>query len=378
MKIVFVVNELNFFLRTHINLAKRISEFHEVSLIADTSKSTADDLDTLKRMGISLHILNRKRNANKALSYFSFIFSLTGLIKRINPKYIFYITLELSFFGSLISYFLRVKKSIYIVTGLGPFFFRKDLKYKIFDKLQHYSFLLTSILKKNFLVIFLNYEDMYLLCHRYKIKESNCQLIHGEGIDELEFRYIEREQDVPKFLLASRLVQSKGIEDYMACAKKIKQHYSQAQFAIAGIYDPYNPESIATELFEEIKLSEDILFLGEISHNQMEECFHKNNIFVLPSEREGLPKAAAEAASTGMPLILSDVPGCQECVIDGETGRLISYQDRSELYDAMESFILDAGLISTMGKKSAEFAKKKFSLGVIEKQYLDIISKEKL
>jgi glycosyltransferase involved in cell wall biosynthesis len=378
MKIVFVVNELNFFLRTHINLAKRISEFHEVSLIADTSKSTADDLGTLKRMGISLHILNRKRNANKALSYFSFIFSLTGLIKRINPEYIFYITLELSFFGSLISYFLRVKKSIYIVTGLGPFFFRKDLKYKIFDKLQHYSFLLTSILKKNFLFIFLNYEDMYLLCHRYKIKESDCQLIHGEGIDELEFRYIEREQDVPKFLLASRLVQSKGIEDYMACAKKIKQHYSQAQFAIAGIYDPYNPESIATELFEEIKLSEDILFLGEISHNQMEECFHKNNIFVLPSEREGLPKAAAEAASTGMPLILSDVPGCQECVIDGETGRLISYQDRSELYDAMESFILDAGLISTMGKKSAEFAKKKFSLGVIEKQYLDIISKEKL
>ena len=378
MKIVFVVNELNFFLRTHINLAKRISEFHEVSLIADTSKSTADDLDTLKRMGISLHILNRKRNANKALSYFSFIFSLTELIKRINPEYIFYITLELSFFGSLISYFLKVKKSIYIVTGLGPFFFRKDLKYKIFDKLQRYSFLLTSILKKNFLFIFLNYEDMYLLCHRYKIKESDCQLIHGEGIDELEFRYIEREQDVPKFLLASRLVQSKGIEDYMACAKKIKQHYSQAQFAIAGIYDPYNPESIATELFEEIKLSEDILFLGEISHNQMEECFHKNNIFVLPSEREGLPKAAAEAASTGMPLILSDVPGCQECVIDGETGRLISYQDRSELYDAMESFILDAGLISTMGKKSAEFAKKKFSLGVIEKQYLDIISKEKL
>ena len=219
---------------------------------------------------------------------------------------------------------------------------------------------------------------MELLCHQYKIKRLHCKLIHGEGIDKLEFRYIKREEDVPKFLLASRLVQSKGIEDYMACAKKIKQHYSQAQFAIAGIYDPYNPESIATELFEEIKLSEDILFLGEISHNQMEECFHKNNIFVLPSEREGLPKAAAEAASTGMPLILSDVPGCQECVIDGETGRLISYQDRSELYDAMESFILDAGLISTMGKKSAEFAKKKFSLGVIEKQYLDIISKEKL
>jgi len=110
----------------------------------------------------------------------------------------------------------------------------------------------------------------------------------------------------------------------------------------------------------------------------MEECFHGNNIFVLPSEREGLPKAAVEAASTGMPLILSDVPGCQECVIDGETGKLISYKDQTELYDAMESFILDASLISTMGKKSAEFAKKKFSLEVIEGQYLNIISKKKL
>ena len=378
MKIIFVVNELNFFLRTHINLAKRINQTHEVSLIADISNSSADDLQTLEKMGIGLHTLNRNKDVNKASSYLYFIFSLTKLIRKISPEYIFYITLELSFFGSLISYFLRVKKSIFIVTGLGPFFFRNDLKYKIFNALQQYSFLFLSMIKKNFYFVFLNSVDMELLCHQYKIKRAHCKLIHGEGIDKLEFRHIEREQDVPKFLLASRLVRSKGIEDYMACAKKIKQHYSHAQFAIAGIFDPKNPESIAKDLFEELKKSEDISFLGEISHNHMEECFHGNNIFVLPSEREGLPKAAVEAASTGMPLILSDVPGCQECVIDGETGRLISYKDRAELYDAMESFILDVGLISTMGKKSAEFAKKKFSLEVIEEQYLDIISKKKL
>ena len=378
MKILFVVNELNFFMRNHLNLAKSISMHHEVELIADVSKSNEENIHKLKQAGINLHILNRNTNINKGMSYLSFIFYLLKLIRKNKPDYVFYITLELSFFGSLISYFLSTKKSIFIITGLGPFFFKNDLKYKIFNKLQQYSFLFLSKVKRNFYFVFLNSVDMELLCRQYKLKRLHCKLIHGEGIDKLEFRYIERERDVPKFLLASRLVRSKGIEDYIACAKKIKQHYSHAQFAIAGIFDPNNPESIAKELFEELKNSEDISFLGEISHNHMEECFHGNNIFVLPSEREGLPKAAVEAASTGMPLILSDVPGCQECVIDGETGKLISYKDQTELYDAMESFILDASLISTMGKKSAEFAKKKFSLEVIEGQYLNIISKKKL
>ena len=374
MKIIFVVNELDFFIRTHLNLARNINQTHEVEVIADTSKSSTKNLDLVEKMGIKLHILDRKKNSKSILSYPSFIFSLLMLLRKIKPDYVFYITLEISFFGSLIAYFLKIKKSIFIVTGLGPFFFKKEFKYRFFNILQRYGFKLLSIFRNNFHFIFLNSADKKLLPSLYKINSSNFSVIHGEGINELEFRNIQRDNSIPKFLLASRLIKSKGIECYMSAAKRIKTKYPHVEFSIAGIFDLENPESISLQLFNEIKTEPDIKFLGEISHSNMEDCFHKHNIFVLPSEREGLPKAVTEAATTGMPLILSDVPGCKDCVINNKSGKLVNYMDENELYNAMKCFVDDIGLITLMGKESAKFAREKFSIETITKQYLEVIS----
>ena len=374
MKIVFVVNELDFFLRTHIKLASNISRIHEVELIADTSNSSGEDLDFVKKMGIKLNVLNRKKNAKNIFSYLSFISSLLLMLRKIKPDYIFYITLEISFFGSLISYFIKIKKSIFIVTGLGPFFFKKELKYRFFNMLQRYGFRILNTLKKNFHFIFLNSDDKELLTSLYKINSLNFSLIHGEGIDRKEFRYLQRDISVPRFLLASRLIRSKGIECYIAAAKRIKTNYPHVKFSIAGIFNIDNPESISMKLYEEIKTDVDINFLGEISHKHMEKCLHENNVFVLPSEREGLPKVVTEAASTGMPLILSNVPGCKDCIINNKSGMLVNYMDQDQLYNAMKCFVDDIELISLMGQESAKFAGEKFSIETITKQYLEIIS----
>ena len=83
MKIIFVVNELDFFIRTHLNLARNINQTHEVEVIADTSKSSTKDLDLVEKMGIKLHTLDRKKNSKSILSYPSFIFSLLLLLRKI-------------------------------------------------------------------------------------------------------------------------------------------------------------------------------------------------------------------------------------------------------------------------------------------------------
>ena len=128
------------------------------------------------------------------------------------------------------------------------------------------------------------------------------------------------------------------------------------------------------KLYEEIKTDVDINFLGEISHKHMEKCLHENNVFVLPSEREGLPRVVTEAASTGMPLILSNVPGCKDCIINNKSGILVNYMDEDQLYNAMKCFVDDIELIALMGQESAKFAGEKFSIETITKQYLEIIS----
>ena len=44
---------------------------------------------------------------------------------------------------------------------------------------------------------------------------------------------------------------------------------------------------------------------------------------MLPSHREGFPRAAMEAAASGLPVVATDVRGCRQVVDDGVTGTLV-------------------------------------------------------
>ena len=61
--------------------------------------------------------------------------------------------------------------------------------------------------------------------------------------------------------------------------------------------------------------------------NNMPEIQSRSTIVCFPSYREGLPKSLLEAASSGLPIVAYDVPGCREIVIDGVNGYLIPFKD---------------------------------------------------
>jgi glycosyltransferase involved in cell wall biosynthesis len=50
--------------------------------------------------------------------------------------------------------------------------------------------------------------------------------------------------------------------------------------------------------------------------------YAESDCVVLPSYREGMPRTLLEAASMGLPVIASDVAGCRQAVVNGETGFL--------------------------------------------------------
>lgn len=58
---------------------------------------------------------------------------------------------------------------------------------------------------------------------------------------------------------------------------------------------------------------DNVRFLGEIKNFDQ---FSDYDIFILLSDSEGMPMAALEAASSGLPMILSDVGGCPELIKD--------------------------------------------------------------
>jgi glycogen synthase len=64
-------------------------------------------------------------------------------------------------------------------------------------------------------------------------------------------------------------------------------------------------------------------------------------LFVLPSYREGFPRAAMEATACGVPVVATDIRGCRQVVDDGTTGLLVPVRDADALAAAIETLAAD-------------------------------------
>jgi glycosyltransferase involved in cell wall biosynthesis len=94
-------------------------------------------------------------------------------------------------------------------------------------------------------------------------------------------------------------------------------------------------------------------------------------VFVLPSYREGTPRSALEALATGRAVVVTDVPGCREVVIDGITGLLVSAREVAPLAKALERFILEPDLAVRMGEEGRRLAEERFEVTRVNQVMLE-------
>jgi glycosyltransferase involved in cell wall biosynthesis len=73
------------------------------------------------------------------------------------------------------------------------------------------------------------------------------------------------------------------------------------------------------------------------------------DVLVLPSHREGFPGAPLQAGAMGLPVLATDICGCNEIVVDGVTGLLVKPRDVEGLRDAMARLAADPPLRRKMG-----------------------------
>jgi glycosyltransferase involved in cell wall biosynthesis len=374
MKICFVVKELDFFISHRLDLAANLAKKNNVCVITNSKHFSKEQVDQIYNNGIAIYNLENRVGSVNIFSYFRYVISLRKIISKIKPDFIFYVTLEMSFFGALINNSINIKKSFFLITGLGPFFFNPKFKYRLARIIQKISFVLCKYRNEQSF-IFQNLEDLDTFVDLGFSKKSQSILIPGNGINTGYFCFYERaQQENIVFLFASRLTCAKGFNEFMSAASSLGKKYHNSKFLIAGKYDPSDPDSISEDAFQEMINSKQISYMGELAYGEMRNCFNQSSVLVMPSYGEGLPKVALEAASTGLPLIVSDVRGCRDCVETESNGLLIRPRNAQDLEDAMESFIsLNQTTLREYGKSSCAMVKSKFSLDLITEEYLKLL-----
>jgi len=196
-------------------------------------------------------------------------------------------------------------------------------------------------------------------------------VIPGHGIDTKEFsrakvnkRYLDNiiadNPEIRKSIVITtvgRLIRHKGIYEFIEAARNILSKYPGLLFVIVGLTDSLNPSRISKTEISKIN-NERILFL--YNRDDVREILSLSDIFVLASYREGAPQVIIEAMSMGLPIITTDVAGCNEEVINGYNGFLVRHKDSKGIILAIEKLLQTPKLAKKMGHNSRKLVMKKY------------------
>lgn len=97
----------------------------------------------------------------------------------------------------------------------------------------------------------------------------------------------------------------------------------------------------------DLGLADSIRFLGERS--DVAELLAASDICVLPSHEEGFSNAVLEGMAAGLPLVVTDVGGNPEAVVDGECGCVVPAHDPGALATGLGKLISSSAARDAMG-----------------------------
>lgn len=374
MKIAIIGTVASSFYGFRAGLIKALREKQYV-IYAFTSEYSMDDLKKIEALGVIPVTYELNRGGMNPLADAKATYALSKKIKEVAPDLVFSYFSKPVIFGTLAARMAKVPQIIGMLEGLGYAFTDQpeglNNKTKLIKNIQAllYKIALPQLDK----IIFLNPDDPKDLLAFYNIKAKKVEVLGGIGLDldDYGFKPIKSIESPIKFLFIGRMLKEKGIHDFIAAAKMVKQRYPDVEFTVLGAIDASNPGALKQSELDQLISLNIINYPGQVDNVQ--DWIAQSHVFVLPSYREGVPRSTQEAMAMGRAVITTDVPGCRETVIDGVNGFLVEKWNPKALADKMIYFVEHPEQIKAMGDKSYKLAQEKFDAGKVNKRLINML-----
>ena len=374
MKVVIIGTVASSFYGFRADLIRVMRE-RQYTVYAFTSEYSNADLKKIESLDAIPITYELNRGGLNPLTDIIATYTLSKKIREIKPDLVFSYFSKPVIFGTIAAKLAKVPKIIGMLEGLGYTFTEQpegsSKKTKLIKKIQ--VLLYRIALPQLDQIIFLNPDDPKDLLERYAIKVKNIQVLGGIGLNLKEYPYqpINNIQQPINFLFIGRLLKEKGIHDFLAAAKIVKDKYPETQFTVLGAIDPHNLGALKQSELDELIASNIINYPGHV--NNVKDWIASSHVFVLPSYREGVPRSTQEAMAIGRPIITTDVPGCRETVVNGVNGFLVPKWNPEVLAEKMIYFIEHPDQIEKMGDESYKMAIDKFDAEKVNQRLMNIL-----
>lgn len=336
-----------------INLIKKCEEEYEVHIAC----AKGECFENLKDLNMKYIDAERRINFTSNIKT---IYQLYKLMKKEKYDLIHVHSPIMSVLARISAKLAGAKVVVYTAHG---FYFHDDMKKWVYN----FFVAIEKVIGKYFtdFIFTQSYED-YILAKEKGFNKAENILCIGNGINLKTFNILnvkeekieirksfELENDDFVIVFVGRLVKEKGIFDLLEAFKMLSHKYNKVKLLVVGDNVKGDRD---TEFFEKYKslindsnIEANIRFLG--LRNDINRILKAGDIFVLPSYREGMPRSIIEAMAMEKVVIATNIRGCREEVVDGETGYLVPVNSYKDIYTKISGLIMDRDKVNLMGTK---------------------------
>lgn len=164
---------------------------------------------------------------------------------------------------------------------------------------------------------------------------------------------------------------SKAYHYLVRAVKMLRDMGSEARALIVGPTDVAAGEAARVQgEIEALGLENIVQLTGEVPNSF--DYVSAADVVVLSSVQEGLPRVILEAMVASKPVVATDVGGCSQAVVHGETGLLVPPRNPEALAAAIEEILADPDRAAQMGKAGSQLVHEQFTVEAMVRSHIDL------
>lgn len=283
------------------------------------------------------------------------LFKMIRVLRKLKPAIVHTHTPKAGLLGMLAAKFVKVPVRLHTVAGL-PLMETTGIKRKILEYVEGLTYRCATMVYPNS-----NKLKEFIIQNDFA-RPAKLKVIGNGGSNGIDTEYFKRTPELAiaaakiktehhinendfVFLFVGRLVKDKGIDELIAAFSALNATHKHIKLLLVGPtesqLDPLSEKSI-----QEINENPKIISVGYQS--DVRPYFLASQALTFPSYREGFPNVPLQAGCFDLPVIVTDINGCNEIVIQGVNGLIIPPKNVLALQQAMENLLTNTVLYNTL------------------------------
>lgn len=294
-----------------------------------------------KNEGVRYKHIEMTRKITPLKDFISLVNLIFFLLKE-KPLIVHSHTPKAGIIAMIASRIANVPIRLHTVGGL-PLMEETGGKKKLLESIEKLTYSLSTF-------VFTNSRGLYnyIIENKYTTKSKIKVLGNGSsnGVDSSYFSTSQVSQNDQKklkdslgilenqftFIFVGRVVSDKGINELVEAFDNLSTTLCDIKLLIVGEQesdlDPLKESTISI-----LKKNNQIIEVG--FQRDIRPYLAISNVLVFPSYREGFPNVIMQAGAMGLPVIATDINGCNEIILHGENGILIPKKNTAKIEIAL-------------------------------------------